>query len=377
MKFLRIGFLGGGQLARMMLPTCQRLGLESHVLDGAGAVASSGCDKHTLGDFRNYDDVLNFGRKVDVLTIDLEDVNTAALAQLESEGVQVTPSSQVIGTIQDKGAQKLFFEKNQIPTARFKLYQKGELPTEDGIIKLRRGGYDGKGVSRFESSKGLPSGFDADLVWEEKIKIKSEISVLVARSKTGDECTYEPVSMVFDPELNLIDYTLAPGNLSPELAHQAQQLALEVARKLEVYGIMAVEMFETSAGDLLVNELAPRPHNSGHHTIESTLTDQFAQHVRAVCALALGSVHQHSLSLTYNLVMDKNALPGPVELEGLDELLKLPGVFLHWYGKYEGRAGRKMGHVTILSPGHNSEELLNLYHKAKSCLKIKTLPLLA
>lgn len=377
MRFLRIGLLGGGQLARMMLPTCQRLGLESHVLDGAGAVASSGCDKHTIGDFRNYDDVLNFGRGVDVLTVDLEDVNTEALAQLEREGVLVTPSSAVIRTVQDKGEQKLFFEKNQIPTARFKLYQKGEVPQEDGIIKLRRGGYDGKGVSSFKREAGLPTGFEADLVWEEKIKIKSEISVLVARSKNGDECTYEPVSMVFDPELNLIDYTLAPGSLGEALKKKARELALKVARELEVYGVMAVEMFETEAGALLVNELAPRPHNSGHHTIESTLTNQFAQHVRAVCALPLGSVHQHSLALTYNLVMDKKALSGPVELEGLDELLKLPGVFLHWYGKYEGRAGRKMGHVTLLSPTNDLKELLTLYRKAKSCLKIKTLPLLA
>lgn len=377
MRFLRIGFLGGGQLARMMLPTCQRLGLESHVLDGAGAVASSGCDKHTIGDFRNYDDVLNFGRAVDVLTIDLEDVNTEALTQLEKEGVFVTPSSAVIRTIQDKGEQKLFFEKNQIPTARFKLYQKGEVPQEDGIIKLRRGGYDGKGVNSFKREVGLPTGFEADLVWEEKIKIKSEISVLVARSKNGDECTYEPVSMVFDPELNLIDYTLAPGSLDKALKEKARELALKVARELGVYGVMAVEMFETEAGALLVNELAPRPHNSGHHTIESTLTDQFAQHVRAVCALPLGSVHQHSLALTYNLVMDKKALSGPVELEGLDELLELPGVFLHWYGKYEGRAGRKMGHVTLISPTNDLEELLTLYRKAKSCLKIKTLPLLA
>lgn len=361
----------------MMLPTCQRLGLESHVLDAEGSVASSGCDKHTPGDFRNFDDVLKFGRGVDVLTVDLEDVNTDALEQLESEGLVVTPSSKVLKTIQDKGAQKLFFEKNQIPTAKFKLLEAGETPPEAGILKLRRGGYDGKGVTLYEQGRDIPPLFNAPLVWEEKVKIKSEISVLVARSRNGSECIYEPVSMVFDPALNLIDYTLSPGNLSHELKEKAKSLALKVARGLEVYGLMAVEMFETESGELLINELAPRPHNSGHHTIESTLTDQFAQHVRSVCGLPLGSVHQHSLSLTYNLVMDKNSPSGPVELQGLTELLALPGVFLHWYGKYEGRPGRKMGHVTILNTNQNLEELLAHYQKAKSCLKLKTLPLLA
>ncbi len=362
----------------MMLPTCQRLGLSSHILDGAGSVASSGCDVHTSGDFRNYDDVLNFGRKVDVLTVDLEDVNTDALEKLESEGVIVTPGSRVLRTIQDKGEQKIFFEKNQIPTASYKLLATSELPTEDGILKLRRGGYDGKGVASFKASAPLPKGFEGvPLLWEEKVQIKSEVSVLVARSRNGDEAIFEPVSMVFDPELNLIDYTLSPANLSTPLKEKARALAIKVARDLDIYGIMAVEMFETNDGKLLVNELAPRPHNSGHHTIESTYTDQFATHVRAVCGLPLGSTHQHSMSLTYNLVMDKSALTGPVELEGLQELLSLPGVYLHWYGKNEGRAGRKMGHVTIVSAQNNLEELLTLYRKAKACLKIKTLPLLA
>lgn len=376
MKFLKIGFLGGGQLARMMLPTCARLGLESYVLDGANCVAGGGSDHHIVGDFRNYDDVMNFAKDLDVLTVDLEDVNVEALEALEKKGLAVTPSSGTLKTIQDKGIQKLFFEKNNLPTAAFKLIDSPhENQIESGVLKLRRGGYDGKGVHLFNKGDKLPNGFDGPLLWEEKVGIKNEISVLVARSRNGDVCVYDPVSMVFDPELNLIAYTLCPSLLSKELTHQAKELALKVANSLDSYGVLAVEMFETDEGKLLINELAPRPHNSGHHTIESTLTDQFAQHVRAVCGLPLGSPLRHSHALTYNLVMSKNTLTGPVVIEGLDKLLSLEGVFFHWYGKNEARAGRKMGHVTILS--QHSERLLPLYQKVRTCLKIKTAPLLA
>lgn len=376
MSFLKIGFLGGGQLARMMLPACQRLGLESHVLDSAQAVAASGCDQHTVGDFRRYEDVLEFGRTVDVLSVDLEDVNTEALVQLESEGLVVTPSARVLQTIQDKGAQKLFFEQNNIPTAPFELIhdpQAKELKC--GVLKLRRGGYDGKGVHVFHAGDELPAGFSAPIVWEEKINIKSEVSVLVARSRHGDVAVYDPVSMVFDSALNLIAYTLCPALLSPELNHQARELALKVATALDCYGVLAVEMFETEAGELLVNELAPRPHNSGHHTIESAYTDQFSQHVRAICGLPLGSPRQHLSALTYNLVMPKESLPGPVELVGLYDLLAKEGVYFHWYGKDEGRPGRKMGHVTIVAT--KPERLLPLYQEVRTCLSIKTVPLLA
>ncbi len=352
---LKLGILGGGQLGRMLLQACADFSVETWVLDpDPNAPARPFAHRFVGGSFRDPAAVLDFGRQVDVLTLEIEDVATEALAQLEAEGRSVHPAATVVGTVQDKGQQKLFFQREGIPTADFVLVENrrdlarhtDRLP---GILKLRRGGYDGRGVMRLDTPVDLETAFDAPSVLERRVDIAHEISVVAARNACGQMSVYPPVDMVFDPVRNLVQLLYAPARLPDPLLGEAERTALHIAERLGVVGLLAVEFFVDRAGWLWVNELAPRPHNSGHHTIEANLTSQFEQHLRAVLGLPLGSPALRLPAVMLNLVGSEGATGQP-RYAGIEEALAMEGVKLHLYGKREVRPGRKMGHLTIIDP---------------------------
>jgi 5-(carboxyamino)imidazole ribonucleotide synthase len=364
----QLGILGGGQLARMMIPTLKKWDISFSILDKENCVSSPVCSSVIVGDYNNADDVSNLMINHDVITFDLEGISLCGIKELESKGQKISPPVSVIETIQDKGKQKEFFKEHNFPTSDFKLFEKGTSKLDVGFIKLRHGGYDGKGVFLWKNEGEYPSDFEAPIVWEEKINVKKEISVLVARNRQGDIKVYEPVEMAFNHDLNLIDYTISPSSLNEKLIKEVSDLARNIADVIKSEGVMAVEFFLTHDNKILVNELAPRPHNSGHHTIESTKCDQFENHIRGVLGYPLGSVEQiHKYTLTYNLLGEGNS--GETLVSGIEELLSYDDVSLHLYGKKECRAGRKMGHVTIVADSF--EKLMDIYSKIKKIIIIK------
>ena len=366
-KRKKLGILGGGQLARMMIPTLKMWDIPFAILDTADCVCAPLCKDLRIGDFKNADDVANLFSDRDIVTFDLEAISLEGVARLEEGGVAIAPSSQVMSIIQDKGKQKNFFKEHAIPTAAFKLVDRDFEQLPSGFIKLRKDGYDGKGVFSWKTGTNFPNDFRAPLLWEEKVEIEREVSVLVVRDQDGHQGVYEPVDMVFNHELNLIDYTLFPSALSAEMSAFAKEMALKISDKLNMVGLLAVEMFLTKQGKLLINELAPRPHNSGHHTIESHYVSQFENHLRAVLGYPLGKPKAiFPSSLTFNLLGDGN---GKTEYDGLEKLIAFEHIHVHLYGKGETRSGRKMGHVTIT--GESSEEVMKLYEQVKNLLTIR------
>lgn len=367
----RLGILGGGQLGRMLIQEAPDLDVHIHVLDPSpDAPCARLAHSFTCGDFRDYQTVMDFGRDKDLLTIEIEDVNTEALRELQAAGVKVCPDPQHIETIKDKGAQKAFFDEHGIASSPFRLIESGrELTAGDlpCVLKLRRGGYDGKGVMLLRSEDDLSQAFDAPCVVEDLVDIDKELSVIIARNAAGETKSFPVVELVFDPKANLVDYLMAPAAIAPELAEQARQLAVKVADAFAFTGIMAVEMFLAKDGTLLVNEVAPRTHNSGHHTIEANHTSQFAQHLRAILNLPLGSTVALAHAGMVNLVGEEGH-SGKVFYEGLDRLLAMPGVFPHLYGKAETKPYRKMGHVSILA--ENAEELARKVQEVKGAIKV-------
>lgn len=350
----------------MMLPHCMRWDISTQILDKEGAVAAAFCDGFISGDFKLESDVLKL-KDCQTVTMDLEAVSLEGLKGLEREGVHVAPSSKVIGLIQNKIRQKEFFKENGLPTAPFKVLDKVTADTPSGFLKLPEGGYDGKGVVAFHGKmEELPKEFLENILWEEKASIKCELSVLVARNRYGEIKVYEPTEMAFDPSLNLISYTLYPARLSPNLSDRAKSLAESLMEKLEGEGVLAVEMFLTEKDELWVNELAPRPHNSGHHSIESCLTSQFENHLRGVLGFPLGEVDLIKKALTFNIIGEGN---GRSQWSGLNELMGLKGAYLHNYGKKDCREGRKMGHVTLI--GDSYEELIENYQYLSKKIKVK------
>ena len=344
-----LGILGGGQLGLMMIRPCIDLGVEVHFLDpNPNCSVQPFTSNLTVGDFSNYDDVLAFGRTVDVITVEIEHVNVEALEQLEAEGKEVNPSSELLRTIQDKGLQKQFYVDSNIISPAFKLIKgKGEITEFPIVQKMRTGGYDGQGVQILKSETDLANAFDTPSVLEDLVDLECEIGVMVARNAQGEVQVFPPVSMDFDPELNLVKYVVSPAEIDEKLSKKCVQLAKSVAEKFELVGIMAVELFVTKDGEVLVNECAPRVHNSGHLTIEGTSISQFEMHIRAVLALPLPAVSVTNPSVMVNLVGEKGHTGSP-KLTNTKEVLANPGVFMHWYGKTETRPGRKMGHVTVV-----------------------------
>ena len=372
----KIGVLGGGQLGRMLIQSALNLNLDLHMLDpDAKAPCYKIASGFTQGKLTDYDTVVSWGSQFDIITIEIENVNVEALEELERQGKQVYPQPHIIRLIQDKRTQKQFYQQNDIPTAPFHLTETAAEVKQyadflPAVHKLGKEGYDGRGVQMIRTSEDIGKAFDKPGLLEKMVPFEKEIAVIVARNPSGEEVTYPPVEMVFHPEHNLVEFLLAPARLSVELNQKAQALAKTVAQKLGIIGLLAVEMFVTSEGEILVNEVAPRPHNSGHHTIEANACSQYEQQLRAILDLPLGNTNTLVTAAMAN-VLGEDGYTGEARYEGLDGVLKQENVFLHLYGKTQTKPFRKMGHVTIAaSSGESDHELLARAEQIKNTLKV-------
>jgi 5-(carboxyamino)imidazole ribonucleotide synthase len=371
---LRVGILGGGQLGRMLIQQAINYNTNIKVLDpDPEAPCKNLCDKFIVGSLTDFDTVYNFGKQTDLLTIEIEKVNVDALQLLEDEGVLVFPQPRIIRLIQDKGLQKEFFKQNDIPTSPFQLIG-SQTALKDANIpypyiqKLRKDGYDGRGVYKVKSDKDLENAFDVPSIVEDWIDFEKEIAVIVARNENGEVKTFPCVEMDFNPDANLVEFLISPSTLPIEILKEADQLAIQIAEALKITGVLAVEMFLTKDGNILVNELAPRPHNSGHQSIEGNLTSQFEQHLRAIFNLPLGDTSSVGNAVMINLLGEKG-FEGLAEYEGIEEILKHKGVHVHLYGKKFTKPYRKMGHVTIVD--ENREAAISTARLVQNMLKVK------
>ena len=355
----RLGILGGGQLGKMLCQAASTWDIATWVLDpDPEAAAAEVCTRFFNGSFRDFDTVLDFGRQVDLLTIEIEGVNIEAVEQLEKEGMTIYPEPRCLRIIRDKGLQKLFYTDHHLPTAAFQLFENAaqvRAAIEAGKLKLpfvqktRLAGYDGQGVLVVKSEQYLDKLFDAPSLAEDFVEDVLEIAVIVSRNKSGELAVYPAVEMIFNPVANLVEYLLSPARISQQLADEASRIAIETANALNITGLLAVEMFVDKQGHLLINEVAPRPHNSGHHTIESAITSQYEQHLRAILGYHPGSTRITSPAVMVN-ILGQPGFSGPAVYEGLNEVLAVEGVKLHIYGKKATRPYRKMGHATIVDP---------------------------
>ena len=371
-KDLRLGVLGGGQLGRMLIQAANDLNIHIHCLDpDPNAPCSEIAHSFSCGSLTDFNTVLNFGSDKHLITVEIENVNVEALIELEKKGVKVFPQPNALKLIQDKGLQKEFYLKNNIPTAAFELISsKAELLLKTDfpfVHKLRTGGYDGKGVKIISNLSEAEQSFDSPSVIEEKIDFQKELSVLVARNEKGEIKTFPLVECEFNPKANLVEFLFSPADVSPEIELKAKEIASQLIEKLNMVGLLAVELFLTKSNELLVNEIAPRPHNSGHHTIECCTTSQFSQHLRAILNLPLGDTSLIQAGAMINLVGEKE-FNGPVIYDGLENLLSIPGVFPHLYGKEISKPFRKMGHITIT--GKNIDELKAKRDKIKGLIRV-------
>jgi 5-(carboxyamino)imidazole ribonucleotide synthase len=348
---MRIGLLGGGQLGRMLLQEAIDLNIHLHCLDpDNNAPCAKIAHSFTVGSLTDYETVINFGKDKHLISVEIENVNVEALKDLEKSGVKVFPQPHLLELIQDKGLQKQFYQEHQIPTAPFVLIENKvelvEKATFPIVHKLRKGGYDGRGVNVLKSKEDAENSFDSPSILEEKIPFVKELSVIVARNEKGQTKTFPAVECEFNPEANLVEFLFAPAEINSDIEKQAADLAIDVIEKLGMVGLLAVEFFLDENGNLLVNEIAPRPHNSGHHTIECNVTSQFAQHLRAILNLPLGSTEILQAGAMINLLGEKR-FEGKAVYDGLDKALEIEGVYPHIYGKEITKPFRKMGHVTI------------------------------
>jgi len=369
----KLGILGGGQLGRMLIQCCPNFDIHTSVLDPSSEAPCHGiAHAFQQGSFNDYETVYNFGKQVDLLTIEIENINVDALYQLEKEGLPVYPQPRVIEIIQDKRKQKQFYLEQGIPTADFVLVDGlDDIRQHENFLpafnKLGQGGYDGGGVARLTSLDDLEKAFDAPGLLEKAVDLDREISIIAARNKHGDIAVYPIVECVFHPEHHLVDYLIAPTTLANSLQDRAIEIASELVKKLEIVGILAVEMFISKDGEVLVNEVAPRPHNSGHQTINANMTSQYEQLLRAILDLPLGSTAINKPSAMVNL-LGEEGYTGPVHYQGLNKVLVIPGVHLFLYGKAETRPHRKMGHITIVD--EDRESLISKIHQVKQSIKI-------
>lgn len=370
----KIGVLGGGQLGRMLQQEAVNLDVRLSVLDpNPEAPCSKIVPTFTVGDFKDYDTVLAFGRDCDILTVEIEHVSVAALRELEAMGKKVFPQPHILAIIQDKGHQKTFYKENGIPTAPFRLLKnKAELLANTDFLpaaqKLRKGGYDGRGVQIIRAEVDIEKGFDAPCVLEELVDFEKELAVIASRNEKGEVVTFPAVELDFNPEANLVEMLLAPANISKEIEEKAAAIALKTIEAYGLVGVLAVELFLKKDGELLVNEVAPRPHNSGHHTIEANITSQYGQHLRAILNMPLGATDLIRPAAMVNL-LGEVAHTGPVLYEGLEEVLAIPGVYVHLYGKTDTKPFRKMGHVTITAD--SVVEARRIAIQVKSIIKVK------
>lgn len=354
----KLGILGGGQLGKMLLYETRKFDIQTLVIDpDEEAPAKLAANYFQQGDLMDYETVLNFGRRADVVTFEIEAVNVEALQKLEEEGIKVYPSYKTLEKIQDKSVQKKFFQDNQIPSSPFKVFNSNEefiAEVRNGNIKLpvvwksATGGYDGRGVMILKNEdqlKEIPAG---RCIAEDLIPFENELAVIVARNPKGEVRSYPVVEMEFHPTANQVEYVICPARIDDKVAKKARELAEKVSRSFEHVGLLAVEMFQTEDDEILINEVAPRPHNSGHYSIEGSYTNQFEQHLRAILDLPLGNTGSKTGGIMVNLTGEEG-YTGPVIYKNIEEILKLPGVTPHIYGKKETRPFRKMGHVTIVN----------------------------
>ncbi|EDM38179.1 phosphoribosylaminoimidazole carboxylase, ATPase subunit [Pedobacter sp. BAL39] len=370
---LKLGILGGGQLGRMLIQEAINYNLTTLILDpDTDAPCKHLANYFECGSITDFDTVYNFGKKADIITIEIEKVNIEALEQLEKEGKQVFPQARVIRLIQDKGVQKQFFKENNIPTAPFQLVNTREDIKNSHfafpyILKQRRDGYDGKGVMRINGAADIEQAFDAPCLIEELVDFEKEIAVIVSRNSNGDVKTFPMVEMEFNAEANLVEFLISPSTYPESLQERAENIAKNIASSLNITGLLAVEMFVTKDGEILVNELAPRPHNSGHHTIEGNYVSQFEQHLRAIFNLPLGDTRPISNAVMINLLGEKNH-NGVAKYQGLEKIMAIDGVYVHLYGKKYTKPFRKMGHVTIVD--QNREKAIEKANYIKNTLKV-------
>jgi 5-(carboxyamino)imidazole ribonucleotide synthase len=354
----RLGILGGGQLGKMLLAETRKFDIQTYILDPSKEAPSQfGATRFLIGDLMDFDTVYQFGKMVNLLTIEIENVNLDALDKLETEGLSIFPSPKTLRLIQNKGKQKEFYILNEIPTADFKRFEnKKSLLMEFMDSKLRlpfvwkcaQFGYDGNGVKIVRSSEDMENLPDVECIAEHIVPFKNELAVIVARSVSGEVETYPVVEMEFHPEANQVEYVICPARIDDKVALKANEIALQVSKAFNHVGLLAVEMFQTHDDEILVNEVAPRPHNSGHYSIEASYTSQFENHLRAILNLPLGNTASKVAGIMVNLVGEEG-FSGQVVYENIEKIMAIDGVTPHIYGKRETRPFRKMGHVTIVN----------------------------
>jgi len=369
----KVGILGGGQLGRMLLQAAANYVVETYVLENDDQCpAAHLCHHFVKGDIRDFDTVYRFGKQLDAITIEIESVNVDALEKLEAEGVRVYPKPAAIKIIKNKIQQKEFYQQHNIPTSAFVVTPdiaavQQFISMLPAVHKIGEGGYDGKGVQIIRSAEDIAKGFDAPAVLEKAVDIKKEIAVIVGVNSKGETALYPPTEMLFDPVLNLLDYQVCPADIPEKVLWKAEAIALTVARSLNSPGLFAVELFVDHNDEVLVNETAPRVHNSGHHTIEAHYSSQYDMLWRIMLDYPLGNTAAILPSAIVNL-LGAEGYSGPAFYDGLEEVLKTDNVFVHLYGKLHTKPGRKMGHVTIMSKDRT--DLMHKANKIKHTLKV-------
>ena len=373
----KLGILGGGQLGKMLIYDTKRYDLHTKVMDlNRKSPCNKIADEFIIGDITNYDDVINFGNKVDLITVEIENINTDALEDLEKSGKKVYPSPKTLKIIQNKSKQKNFYKNNHLPTSRFKSYSSlDELKKNFNhdnfdfpfVWKSSKFGYDGKGVKIINKIEDLDFSYTDQCLIEEKVSIKKELSVIVSRNVSGETKCFPVVEMEFNEKSNLVEYVMCPANISSTAEDNAIKIASELAEKFEMVGLLAVELFLTNKEEILINEVAPRPHNSGHHTIECCVTSQFDQHIRSILNLPLGSTDILTPGIMVNLV-GQNEQEGNVIYKNLNDIFDYSGVFIHIYGKKKSRLNRKMGHITIINK--DIKKAIEMGKKIKNKIKV-------
>ena len=376
----KVGILGGGQLGKMMLSETRKFDVQTLILDpSAEAPAQFGAHQFFQGDLMDFQTVYDFGKKVNVLTIEIENVNIDALAQLEQEGLAVYPSAKTLQLIQNKGVQKDFYKNNQIPTSAYQRFENLELLVKavekneislPFVWKAAQFGYDGNGVKIIRKIDDLQFLPNQECIAEALVPFKNELAVIVVRSSKGEVTTYPVVEMEFHPEANQVEYVICPARIEPAIAENARKIALHLSEKMGHVGVLAVEMFQTFDDEILVNEVAPRPHNSGHYSIEGSFTSQFENHIRAILGLPLGNTDSKLPAVMVNLV-GAEGFSGNVVYENIDKILTMKGVTPHIYGKRQTRPFRKMGHVTIVN--ENMTEARAIAEDVKKTIRVVSL----
>lgn len=370
-----LGILGGGQLGKMLLQVTSRLSIKTNILDPSDeSPCKNMCSNFTVGNLMDYESVYNFGKECDLITFEIEHINVDALEKLENEGIKVHPSSSTLRIIQDKSRQKEFFLKNKIPTSKFTYYSSledlnyAELKYPC-VWKKTKFGYDGYGVKILNSKEDLNDLPETQFIIEDMVPFKKELATTIARNESGDIEIFPVVEMMFNETSNQVEFVICPAQISSEINEKAKEIALKVSESFKQVGLMAVEMFLTKDDEILVNEVAPRPHNSAHYSIEGCINSQFDQHINSILNLPLGCSKSNVYAIMANLVGD-NGYNGEVLYDGVEDAMKIDNVKVHIYGKKQTKPNRKMGHITVLDT--NLKEGLKKAQTVKKLIQIKS-----